>query len=168
MKTMKRLVLCLMCISVLLSLFGCGKKDRFILDGPGMVNVAAWKKLELSRSDSYAQFNFNFTLEQTDFSYTVSGECRDEDGTVYELESGICELSHTDYTYFKDMKLDSLENFKSYSSDLEAEVLDASDYSLILTYSDGESYKKSMDINITLDFYNRLLPYFIKNGTAIN
>lgn len=157
-----------MCISLLLSLFGCGKKDGFILDGPGMVNVAEWKKLDLSRSDSYAQHNFYFTLEQSDFSYFVSGECRDEEGTIYELESGVCELSHIDYMYFKDMQLDLLENVNTSSTESEAELLDASDYRLTLTYSDGVSYEKAMDINLTIEFYERLLPYFIQNGTVIN
>ena len=156
-----------MCISVLLSLFGCGKKDRFILDGPGMVNVAEFKKLDILRSDSYAQYNFSFTLEESYFSFFVSGECRDQDGTIYQLESKICELSHKDFIFFKDLKLDDLPDSKE-TEQTDEIILDASDYSLQLTYSDGITVKKAINLDLTTTFYNRLLPYFVKHGQEVN
>jgi len=155
-----------MCISALLSLFGCGKKDRFILDGPGMVNVPQFKKLDISSSDSYAQYNFFFTLEESDFSFFVSGECRDENGTIYQIDSDSCELSHQDYEYFRYLKLDSLPDAVP-TQESEEIILDAPVYSMQLTYSDGVTREKSIGTDLTLDFYNRLLPYFVKHGTEV-
>jgi len=152
----------------LFSLFGCRnkKKNPFILDGPGMVNVAEFKKLDISRSDSYAQYNFWFTLEESDFSFFVSGECRDENGTIYNLESGVCELSHEDYEYFRYLKLDSLSDVKK-TEEPEEIILDAPVYSMQLTYSDGITHEKAIYTDLTLDFYDRLLPYFVKHGTEV-
>ena len=152
----------------LFSLFGCRnkKKNPFILDGPGMVNVAEFKKLDISRSDSYAQYNFWFTLEESDFSFFVSGECRDENGTIYTLESGVCELSHEDYEYFRHLKLDSLSDVKK-TEQSEEIILDAPLYSMTLFYSDGVTHEKSIDTDLTLDFYDRLLPYFVEHGTEV-
>lgn len=152
----------------LLSLFGCWnkKKNPFILDGPGMVNVPEFKKLDVSRSDSYAQYNFSFTLEESDFSFFLSGECRDENGTIYELETGSCELSHEDYQYFRHLKLDSLPDAVS-TEEPEEIILDAPMCSMWLTYSDGITHEKSIDTDLTLSFYNRLLPYFIKHGVEV-
>ena len=152
----------------LFSLFGCRnkKKNPFILDGPGMVNVPEFKRLDISRSDSYAQYNFSFTLEESDFSFFVSGECRDENGTIYNLESGVCELSHEDYQYFRYLKLDSLSDVKKAEVSEEI-ILDAPDCSMQLTYSDGITREKSVDTDLTLNFYNRLLPYFVKHGTEV-
>ena len=131
-----------------------------------MVNVPAFKKIDISRSDSYAQYNFSFTLDKSDFSFFVSGECRDENGTIYELESGSCELSHTDFQYFNNLKLDSLPDVKKTEGPEEI-ILDAPDYSMHLTYSDGITREKSIDTDLTLDFYNRLLPYFVNNGEEV-
>ena len=155
-----------MCISALLSLFGCGKKDIFILDGPGMVNIPQFKKLDISRSDSYAQYNFFFTLEQSDFSFFVTGECRDENGTIYEIDTNSCELSHQDYEYFRNLKLDLLPEVVS-TQEHEEIILDAPVYSMQLTYSDGVIREMSIDTDLTLNFYNRLLPYFVKHGTEV-
>ena len=152
----------------LFSLFGCRnkKKNLFILDGPGMVYVAEFEKLDISRSDSYAQYNFSFTLEQSDFSFFVSGECRDENGTVYNLESGVCELSYEDYQYFRHLNLDSLSDVKKTEVSEEI-VLDAPQYSMTLFYSDGVTHEKAIDTDLTLNFYDRLLPYFVKHGTEV-
>ena len=168
MNRWKRWVVVMMCISALFSLFGCKNKKHnpFILDGPGMVNVPAFKKLDISRSDSYAQHNFSFTLEESDFSFFVSGECRDENGTIYKLEPGSCELSHEDFEYFRYLKLDALPDVVS-TEEPEEIILDAPVYGMWLTYSDGITHKKSIDTDLTLNFYNRLLPYFIRHGVEV-
>ena len=63
MKRLKRSVVILLCIATLLAIFGCKAKDKYILDGPGMVNHCAWDTFYVSRSgDSYAQHNFDITV----------------------------------------------------------------------------------------------------------
>ena len=173
MKTAKRLAVFIMCLSAIFSLFGC--RDKHILDGPGMENVPKWKKLEISRSDSYCQNNFWFVLQETDFSASVIGECRDEEGELYELEEAVI-LSYEDYGWLRNLELDTLPDVFIASEVFEADgvlgreaeefvdaptVLDAPSISLLLTYSDGVTVEKGGDVDrISLQMYEKLLPYF--------
>ena len=87
MKQVIRMAMLLGATACIFSLFGCGKKH--IQDGPGMINDLNWKNFTVSRSDSYAQYNFSFTVEQKDTGFFLTGECRDDQGNEYNVENGI-------------------------------------------------------------------------------
>ena len=149
-----------MCLSAILSLFGCGKGN--ILDGDGMENVPKWEKMELSRSDSYAQHIFWFDVEMVNGEMLVTGECRDDDGNELALEKPV-KLKHKDYNYMISLKLDELPDVKETSIedfDEELIILDAPSITLTLTYADGSKVKKCGADNVSIEIYHRLLPYF--------
>ena len=140
-----------------LSLFGCGKKH--VLDGPGMVNDQPWKAFTLSRSDSESQYNFWFTVEQGDFAFLLTGECRDENGEIYNIEKGV-ELSTKDLQYLRDLHLHDLSDVIVDDSVDDLMILDAPMISLVLTFRDGTTQEKHLSADTSLDIYQRLLPYF--------
>ena len=148
-----------MCIAMLLSLFGCGKKH--ILDGPGMVNDQPWKAFTLSRSDAYAQYNFWFTVEQGDFDFLLTGECRDEDGETYTIEEGVA-LSAEDLRYLRDLWLGDLPNPTPEEEDGPI-LLDAPEITLLLTWRDGSEEEKVFSADTSIDIYEKFLPYFKNN-----
>lgn len=168
MKNINKSVVIIMCIATILSLFGCKKH---MVDGPGMEMPTEWIMLELSRSDSYAQHNFNFTVKELDRSYFVTGECRDEYGE-YELTEPV-KLAKKDYNYIKELKLDSFVHIPSESESNNSEsdvsfdeliVLDAPSISIVLTYYNGDT-KEIGDVNsVSITLYKKLLPYFRKNA----
>ena len=127
----------------LFSLFGCGKKH--IQDGPGMVNDLNWKAFTLARSDSFAQYNFNFTVEQSDTGYLLTGECRDQEGNGYCLQEGMS-LSADDIQYLRTLNLGNLPDAAPASPDEAGDLilLDAPTVALSVTYRDGEFQNKVM------------------------
>ena len=82
----KQWAVLILILSFLLSLFGCKKH---VLDGPGMINPASWDSFTVSRTDSYAQYNFYIKVEQRNEGLFVTGEVRGEDGEFYIEEEGI-------------------------------------------------------------------------------
>ncbi len=161
----KRLVVVFLLGAFLSSLFGC-KKDH-ILDGPGMVNDSPWKAFTVSRTDSYSQYNFWFTVEQGDFGFLLTGECRGADGELYTIEEGV-ELSTKDVLYLRGLHLGDLEDV---TPDNEAgdeelilpDALDAPDVTLHLTWRDGKIQEKGLSQDISIEMYNHFLPYFENN-----
>ena len=161
MKLFLRWAVWMMCIAWLLSLFGCGKKEPQMLDGPGMEYVPNWTEFTLSRSDSYARYNFSFTVTDTDSDPSVSGTCRDEDGNEYDVETGIVLTGETLWT-LRRLNLEQLPEEEPWSEDLEL-PLDAATITLTLTMADGNVVKKNASSNLSIEIYNLLLPYFINN-----
>ena len=136
----------------LLTLLGCAKPQ--ILDGPGMVNDRPWREFTLSRADSYAQYNFWFTVQDAKSEYLLTGECRDEDGNEYIMENGV-PLSEEDAQYLRDLWLAEL------SDAVEDEILlDAPQVSLVLTWNDGTQTEKALPGKTSIELYHRFLPYF--------
>lgn len=155
-----------MCMTFLLSLFGC--RDHLV-DGPGMINTLQWESFELSRSDSYSQYNFGFIFETSDNGYLLKGECRDEDGNIYESDNGI-EISNAEAEEIRSrFKLDDLpdvvptKNDEATGIDEEVFILDASSASLILKYYDGSQKEKAITSELSIEIYEQLLPYFVNN-----
>ena len=136
-----------------LALFGCTKP----LDGPGMVNDRPWREFTLSRSDSYAQYNFWFTVQDTDTGYLLTGQCRDEVGNEYSLETG-APLSEGDGQYLRDLWLGDLPDVQP-DGDEDLRLLDAPDIRLVLTWRDGTQQEKCLSDDISMEIYHRLLPY---------
>lgn len=132
-----------------LSLFGC---KRQILDGPGMVNDQPWKAFTLSHTDS--QYNFMFTVEQGDFAFLLTGQYRNADGEPYTIKEGI-EISAEDLQYLRDLWLGDLPN-------AEPQEDDGQNVTLVLTGMDGKAQEKALPQDISIQIYQRFLPYFTK------
>lgn len=156
-----------MCISMLLSLFGCGKEKPQILDGPDMAYVPQWTEFTISRSDSYAQYNFWFTVTDADPNALVTGECLDEDGTRYEAETGI-PISEEALWTLRRMDLEKLSEAVEMPDDFP-ELLDDSIITLLVTLENGAVVKKNVSSDLSFEIYQLLLPFFAKNqATAAN
>ena len=140
----------------LLALLGCAKPQ--ILDGPGMVNDRPWREFILSRSDSYAQYNFWFTVQDAKSEYLLTGECRDEDGNEYIMESGVS-LSDADAQYLRELWLAELPDVQPDGDD-DLILLDAPEITLVLTWNDGTQTEKALPGETSIELYHRFLPYF--------
>ena len=125
-----------------------------------MVNDRPWQEFTLSRSDSYAQYNFWFTVQDTDTGYLLTGECRDENGNAYALETGV-PLSEADGQYLRDLWLGEQPDVQP-DGDEDLILLDAPDVRLVLTCLDGTQQEKYLPEEKSIEIYNRFLPYFTK------
>ena len=141
-------------LSCLLTLFGCAKP----VDGPGMVNDRPWREFTLTRSDSFAQYNFWFTVQYTETGYLLTGQCRDEDGNEYILENGE-PLSEEDGQYLRALWLGDLP-VASADEDDDLILLDAPTVRLVLTMIDGTQMEKCLSDDTSIEIYYRFLPYF--------
>lgn len=160
----KRLVVLILCGAFLAALFGCGNKDRHILDGPGMERNTAWDAFTVSRTDSNSLYIFWFTVEQTETAYMLTGECRDEDGCAYTVTEGM-ELSAEDAIYVQNLCVADRQDIlpdDGFGGE-ELILMDAPDFSLILHCTDGSDCKKAITSDETIEMYNRFLPYFKNN-----
>ena len=156
----------IMGISAFFSLFG---RKGHILDGPGMVNKAQWTAFTLSRSDSYAQHNFSFTVKDDDDGAFVMGFCRDEDGTLYENESGIPIPPET-VTALRQLGIDELEDVPQTITDDSGEweepvLLDASSLKFSVVYYKDLNVDKAMTMALSTEIYEILLPLFAESGS---
>jgi hypothetical protein len=160
MKKAIRFAMLLGATACFFSLFGCSRKH--IQDGPGMINDLNWKAFTLSRSDSFAQYNFSFTVEKSGSNYLLTGDCRDEEGNEYCVEEGIC-LSARDIPYLRSLNLGNLPDVTPASPDEGEEfiLLDAPTITLFVTDPDGTVREKAMANDFSIDFHERFLPYFI-------
>ena len=163
MKQFLRWVVWMMCIAWLLSLFGCGKKEPQMLDGPGMEYVPNWTEFTLSRSDSYAQYNFSFTVTDTDSDPLVSGTCRDEDGNEYDVPTGIVLTGDTIWT-LRRMNLEQLPDAVGTKDDQT--MLDGSNITCSLTQEDGTVTYKQVSTELSYDIYQLLLPHFMNHQSS--
>ena len=154
---MKRKVVIALILSFLMSLFGCGKTD-----GPGMVNDLPWRAFTLSRSDSFSQYNFWFTVERTEEGHLLTGECRDEYGNEYSREKGI-PLSTDDILYLRELRLGDLADVMPEEGDADAPfALDAPVITLMITYLDGTTQKKGLSSDQSIQIYEHFLAVFQK------
>jgi hypothetical protein len=160
MKKVIRFAMLFGATACIFSLFGCGRKH--IQDGPGMINDLNWKAFTLSRSDSFAQYNFTFTVEKSEGNYLLTGECRDQEGNEYCVEEGIS-LSGKDIQYLRTLNLGNLPDIIPASPDEtdDLTVLDAPTITLFVTFPDGEFLEKAMTNDFSIQFYERFLRYFI-------
>lgn len=155
---MKRNVVIALALSFLLALFGCGKDD-----GPGMVNDQPWTAFTLSRSDSFNQRNFWFTVERTDEGHLLTGECQDKDGSEHTQEEGV-PLSSEDVLFIRELRLADLTDVVSDEGEEDAPfALDAPEITLVLTYLDGTTQEKALPSDQSIQIYEHFLPYFQKN-----
>lgn len=155
-----------MSISFLFSLFSC----CHLVDGPGMINTLYWESFELSRCDSYSQYNFGFILESSNTGYVLKGECRDDEGNIYGSYNGI-RISNNEVEKLRSrFELDKLpdivpnkNNEDVDTNDEEVFVLDETSVDLILKYPDGSKKEKVITNELSIEIYEQLLPYFMNS-----
>jgi hypothetical protein len=151
----------LLCIATLLSLLSCKIKDRFLVDGPGMENTHTWDSFNISRSDSFAQYNFYIAVQYDAGGYIVTGELRDDDGTEYAEETGIVlpkkACAKIDQLYPGELP-DAVP--RPPAGDDEPFVLDAPMVDIVVTYPNGEIQQKVDDNDFSIQVYEIVLPYF--------
>ena len=165
MKQIKRWMVIILCLSSLLSLFGCQNiKNKYnVLDGPGMVNIPKWESFSISQTHSNFNYHFDFTVTQNEFGdYYVTGTCQDDEGNTYENEEGI-PLTASTITELRTLKLDELSDVKGNQSEIDDDLflLDATVVTLSLTYVGGRVVNKSASEDLAFQIYNYLSPYFI-------
>ena len=161
MKRVIRLALFVGTAACIFSFFGC--RNKRILDGPGMINDLNWKAFTVSRSDSYAQHNFSFTVERTENGYLLTGECRGEYGDEYDVEEGML-LPTREIQYLRTLNLGDLPDANPASPDEldDILILDAPTITLHVIYLDGTVQEKVMQEDFSIELYKRFLPYFEK------
>ena len=159
MKYIKRLAVIVVCISALLSLFGCKKeKDPFILDGPSMINPYAWDSFDITRSgDSIAEHNFHIIVKYSNDGYVVTGTVNgysEEEGIL--LETSDCErIDALDAGYLPD--------YEEVAADgsVEPELpLDAPEVTIQVAHLNGTLAKKVDKDGFSLKVYEIVKPYF--------
>ena len=157
----KRLAVAVLCVSLILSLFGCGKEKGFMLDGPDMEYHSPWTAFTLSRTDSSTQYQFWFTVTDDGEHALVTGECSDEEGNSYIEETGI-EISAEDLWQLRWMDFDQLPEEEPWPEDLELPT-DMASITLTLTLSDGTVEQKNISSDLSIEIYELLLHYLKNN-----
>lgn len=158
MKRIKPLLL--LCLGIGMLLVACGKKSKYMVDGPDMECVPQWSEFLLSRSDSSTQNSFWFKVTEQEDTVLVIGECNDENGNEYVDENGI-ELSEETIWQLRWMNLDKMETAVEWPEDLEM-PLDSSEIRLTLVLSNGDVVEKNVSSDLSFQIYDLLLPYFKK------
>ena len=126
-------------ISILLSIFGCGK--RYVTDGPG-TEREAWLEFTISQSSDVYEQNYSYTvkLDEESQEYYLSTEVYDY-VLGYPDEKSI-KLKSKTVNELISLNLLSLPDKEA--SSLEAEILDGTFLSLSVTDQNGNSYRKSV------------------------
>ena len=161
---LRKLVVLILCGSLLAALFGGGKKDKYILDGPGMINPASWESFTVSRSDSYAQHNFYIKVEMRNEGLVVTGEVRGEDGTIYEEEDGILlpEDASLQIYALEPALLPAFQITEAHPSDEGdgAVALDQSSVNIELFCTDGRILQCVDEDDFSIMVYEIVMPHF--------
>ncbi len=155
-----------MCLGFLAALFGCNK-DKFILDGPGMINTDVFDKITVSRSGySESQQNFNLELTVTDDGWFINGDIYRSYG-VYEPEDAI-RIPGDMLLAIRSLRAHELPDVTptELSSEEEnfirdgGEILDQGNVEIEIVYTDGKRIKKVDKDDFSLALYNIVLPLF--------
>lgn len=155
-----------MCLGFLATLFGCNK-DKYILDGPGMINPDVFDKITVSRSCySEAQLNFNLELTVTDDGWFINGDVCRVSG-VYEPEDAIpipANMQSAIMSLRPNLLPDvaPTELFSEEESIIPdgGEVLDRGNVEIEILYADGRRVEKVDKDDFSIMLYNIVLPLF--------
>lgn len=157
-----------MCLGFLAALFGCNK-DKYILDGPGMINPNVFDKITVSRYGySEAQQNFNLELTVADDGWFINGDvCRSYG--VFEPEDAI-PIPGNMLLAIRSLRAHELPDVTptELSSEEESiildgcEILDQGNVEIEIVYTDGICKKKVDKDGFSLKLYNIVLPLFEK------
>lgn len=155
-----------MCLGFLAALFGCNK-DKYILDGPGMINPNVFDKITVSRYGySEAQQNFNLKLTVTDDGWFINGDVCIVSG-VYEPEDAIpipADMHNTIMSLkphlLPDVNPTELNTGEESIIPDGCEVLDQGNVEIEIIYADGKKVQKSDKNAFSLRLYDIVLPLF--------
>ena len=144
------------------------RKKRFILDGDGMINPKSWDSFTVSRSDSYAQHNFNITIDARNEGRAVTGDLRGNDGTVYEEVDGII-ISKKQAEIIYALSPEGLPDIaKSNHSDSSCfdgiEILDAPSVKIEVFCTDGRKLEKADVDGFSIKVYRTVVESFEKSA----
>ena len=124
-----------MCFSGMLSSLKKRLRDKYMIDGPGMVNTRMWDSFSVSRSgDSYAENNFCIIVKYSEDGYIANGSFINTDGE-YSIE-----LPRSAGKQIDELQPHNLPNYisnTSFSQDEDLFILDAPDVDVEVTYTNG-------------------------------
>ena len=147
-----------MCFSGMLSSLKKRFREKYMIDGPGMVNTRMWDSFSVSRSgDSYAENNFCITVKYSEDGYIANGSFINTDGE-YSIE-----LPRSAGKQIDELQPHNLPNYisnTSFSQDEDLFILDAPDVDVEVTYTDGTLCKKIDEDDFSLKVYNIVRPHF--------
>ena len=167
MKSILAVAGCLVLCAAVCLFAGCARgkrpdrpswKDKHILDGPGMENTVFWDSFSISRTDSYAQHNFQISVKYYEDRYVVTGILRDEDGTEYDGEVELPEEARIQIDKLLPHTLPDAIPVESGDDDLI--VLDAPEVQIEVAYTDGTLWQKVDENDFSLQVYEIVLPHF--------
>lgn len=151
-----------MCLAAVFSLFGRGKKDKYILDGPDMENTLNWDSFSVSRSgDSYAQHNFNLTVKYDSDGYVVKGSfINGEENEGFALPKSACRK-------IDELQPHNLPDLICMSSEINDEIeeaiaLDVPEVRVEVTYTNGTLVQKVDENDFSIKVYQIVEPYLIE------
>ena len=142
------------------------RRRRYILDGDGMINPKSWDSFTVSRSDSYAQHNFNIRIDVKNEGLAVSGDLRGNDGTEYEENEGILiskKQAEAIYALCPEGLPDIPKNDNSDNSCFDGvEVLDAPTVKIEVFCTDGRILEKADVDSFSIKVYEIVTKSFEK------
>lgn len=151
-------------IAVICVLYICRK--RYILDGDGMINPKSWDSFTVSRSDSYAQHNFNIRIDIKNEGLAVTGDLRGDDGTEFEENEGILiskKQSKAIYDLHPEGLPDVTKNDNSDNSFFDGvEMLDAPTVKIEVFCTDGRILEKADVDGFSISIYQIVVGSFKK------
>ena len=152
-----RLAVIAVCISMLLSLFGCGKLKPFILDGPDMERTL-WSEFTISQTSDVYEENFSYTVKYD----KISGEAYfytevPHETKGYPIEKSI-QLKSKDLQALININIMSFANVQAVESDDEL-ILDGTFLKFWVTDSNGEKFNKSVPYEDEKEILKIIKPY---------
>ena len=142
------------------------RRRRYILDGDGMINPKSWDSFTVSRTDSYAQHNFNIRIDAKNGGLAVSGDLRGNDGTEYEENEGILiskKQAEAIYALCPEGLPDVTKNDNSDNSFFDGvEVLDAPTVKIEVFCTDGRILEKADVDGFSISVYQIVVGSFKK------
>ena len=153
MKFLKKTAVIVMCLSLLLTLFGC-KKPK-ILDGPGMV-MEIWDQFTISQaSDDYSQCYVYTVRHDNNWKYYFVAEVFDYE--LGYLDEKSIELDNDTVNELISLNLLALPD--EAESTLDAEILDGTFLNFTVTDVNGKSYKKVISAKDADKIFELIKPY---------
>jgi hypothetical protein len=155
---MKRVAVMFLGIASFLNRFKRKGKDEPICGGSG--NTACWDSFSISRSDSYAEHNFQITVKYKPGGYIVKGIF-----LGYEDEKSVV------LPRFACQKIDELQphNLPDVVSNRgenglfdDVIILDAPEVNVEVAYTNGTLLRKVDENDFSIRVYQIVWPYFVK------
>lgn len=167
MRRWKRWAVFMMCISVLLSLFGCEKRDKHILDGPGMVYEPKLDGFSLSRTSTIARDRFDFEYKADPFGdRTLICHFTTKGMDYIEVEDPPLTVTEELHKEILALELEKLPNVVPPEGVEEMEpVLDDGTTELTVTYTSGATVKKTVTGELVQKLFDILANYVIERSS---